>query len=97
MARTDDAVDAETMRRAQACDEESVPSSFVERLLLSGENPVRVWREYRGLSASELARRASVSNARIAAIESGASTGSVHTLRRIADALDTTMDTLVPS
>ena len=94
MARTDD---AETMQRAQARDEESFPSSFVERLLLSGENPVRVWREYRGLSASELARRASVSNAHIAAIESGASTGSAQTLRRIADALDTTIDTLVLS
>ncbi len=97
MARTDDAVDAETMQRAQARDEETFPSSFVERLLLSGENPVRVWREYRGLSASELARRAGVSNAHIAAIESGASTGSAQTLRRIADALDTTIDTLVLS
>ena len=97
MARTDDAVDAETMQRAQARDEESFPSSFVERLLLSGENPVRVWREYRGLSASELARRAGVSNAHIAAIESGASTGSAQTLRRIADVLDTTMDMLVLS
>ena len=85
------------MRRAQARDEESFPSSFVERLLLSGENPVRVWREHRGLSASELARHASVSSAHISAIESGASTGSVQTLRRIADALDTTIDTLVLS
>ena len=88
------------MRRAQARDEESFPSLFVERLLLSGENPVRVWREHRGLSASELARHASVSSAHISAIESGASTGStgsVQTLRRIADALDTTIDTLVLS
>ena len=97
MGRTDDAADAETMQRAQARDEETFPSLFVERLLLSGENPVRVWREYRGLSASELARRASVSNAHISAIESGASTGSVQILRRIADVLDTTMGLLVLS
>ena len=95
--QAEDAADAESMRRAQARDEESFPSSFVERLLLSGENPVRVWRDHRGLSASELARRANVSNAHISAIESGASTGSVQTLRRIADALDTTIDTLVLS
>ena len=56
---------------------------------------MRVWREHRGLSASELARRANVSNAHISAIETGASTGSVQTLRRIADVLDTTIDTLV--
>ena len=91
----EDAADAEAMRRAQARDEESFPSAFVERLLVSGENPVRVWREHRGLSASELARRANVSNAHISAIETGASTGSVQTLRRIADVLDTTIDTLV--
>ena len=76
---------------------ESSPSSFVERPLLSGENPGRVWREHRGLSASELARRASVSNAHISAIESGVSTASVQTLRRIAKALETTIDTLVLS
>ena len=93
----EDATDAESMRRAQSREEESFPSSFVERLLLSGENPVRVWREHRGLTASELARRANVSNAHISAIEKGASTGSVQTLRRIADALDTAMDTLVLS
>ena len=93
----DEAADAEAMRKAQAREEESFPSSFVERLLLSGENPVRVWREHRGLSASELARRAKVSNAHISAIETGTSTGSVQTLRRIADALDTTIDTLVLS
>ena len=93
----DDAADAEAMRRAQAQDEESFPSAFVERLLVSGENPVRVWREHRGLTAAELARRASVSNACISAIETGASTGSLQTLRRIADALDTTIDTLVLS
>ena len=93
----DEAADAEAMRQAQARDEESFPSAFVERLLLSGENPVRVWRVYRGLTAAELARRANVSNAHVSAIETGASTGSVQTLRRIADALDTTIDTLVLS
>ena len=95
--QAEDAADAESMRRALARDEESFPASFVERLLLSGENPVRIWREHRGLTAAELARRANVSNAHISAIETGASTGSVQTLRRIADALDTTIDTLVPS
>ena len=93
----DDAADAEAMRRAKARDEESFPSAFVERLLVSGENPVGVWREHRGLTAAELARRAGVSKGCISAIETGASTGSVQTLRRIADALDTTIDTLVLS
>ena len=95
--QAEEVADAEAMRRAQGRDEESFPASFVERLLLSSENPVRVWREHRGLTAAELARRANVSNAHISAMEMGASTGSVQTLRRIADALDTTIDTLVLS
>lgn len=92
----EDASDAEAMRQAEACGGETFPSSFVERLLLTGENRVRVWREYRGLSASELAHRAGVSTGCLSAIENGASTGSVQTLRCIAEALCTSLDALVP-
>ena len=59
--------------------------------------PVRVWREYRGLTATALARRAKVSNAQLSAIENGAATGSVQTLRDIADALGVTVDDLLPA
>ena len=45
-----------------------------------GRNRVRVWREYRGLSAGELARNAGVSTEHISAIENGTSAGSVQTL-----------------
>lgn len=92
----EDASDAEAMRQAESRGGETFPSSFVERLLLSGENRVRVWREYRGLSPGELARNAGVSTGRISAIEDGTSTGSVQTLRCIAEALSTSIDALVP-
>ena len=92
----EDASDAEALRQAEVRGGETFPSSFVERLLLSGENRVRVWREYRGLSASELARNAGVSAGRISAIENGTSTGSVQTLRCVAEALRTSIDALVP-
>ena len=92
----EDASDAEALRQAEVRGDETFPSSFVERLLLSGENRVRVWREYRGLSASELARNAGVSARRISAIENGTSTGSVQTLRCVAEALCTSIDALVP-
>lgn len=91
----EDASDAEAMRQAQARGSQTFPSPFVERLLLSGENRMRVWREYRGLSASELARDAGVSTGQILAIENGASS-SVQTLRRIAEALDASIDALTP-
>lgn len=91
----EDAADAEALRKAQARDDETFPASFVERLLLSGENRVRVWREYRGMSAAQLARRANVPNAQLSALENGSSEGSAQILRRVADALGTTIDSLV--
>ena len=92
----EDASDAEAMRQAATSGGQTFPSAFVQRLLLSGENRVRVWREYRGLSVSELARGAGVSTGHISAIENGKSTGSVQTLRCIAEALCTSIDALVP-
>ena len=41
-----------------------------------GSNPVQVWREYRGLTLTALARRTEVSNGRLSAIENGAAIGS---------------------
>ena len=92
----EDLADREALREARASGEEMFPSSLAERLW-SGANPVRVWREYRGLSATELARRAEVSDAQISAIERGSVTGSVQTLRSIADVLGVTLDDLAPA
>ena len=57
---------------------------------------MRVWREYRGLSATDLARQARVSSSQLSAIERGNATGSVQTLRSIADVLGVTLDDLAP-
>ena len=46
-------------RRLAAADDEAVPAEFAKRLIV-GENPVRVWREIRGLAAKELARRSGI-------------------------------------
>lgn len=76
-------------------EEEFVPSELVDRLL-PGENPVKVWREYRGLSQRELAQKAGVAQAYVAQIETGRRKGSVGTLRRLAEALRVDLDDLVP-
>ena len=91
----EDLADREALRAAQANGEEMFPSSLAERLW-SGANPVRVWREYRGLSVTDLARQARVSDSQLSAIERGNATGSVQTLRSIADVLDVTLDDLTP-
>jgi len=76
-------------------EEESVPSELVDRLL-AGENPVKVWREYRGLGQRELAEKAGVAQAHVAQIETGRRKGSVDTLRRLAGAMRVDLDDLVP-
>ena len=81
--------------RIDAGTEEFLPEAVADRLI-DGEPPLRVWRAYRGLSQSALARAADASRVQIVDIEAGRRTGSVHTLRRLADALGIGLDDLVP-
>ena len=74
-------------------DEELVPEAFAKRLI-AGENPLRVWREIRGVTQAALAIASGVNRVQIANIESGAKTGSVATLRKLADALGVRLDDL---
>jgi DNA-binding XRE family transcriptional regulator len=80
--------------RAMAAGGESFPLDVVKRIL-DGENPVRMIREWRGISAAELARRASLHRVQVHDIESGKSAGSVATMRAIASALEVPLDDLV--
>ena len=91
----EDAADREALRQSRASGEEFVPDALVDRL--GGGNPVRVWREYRGLTTTALARRAKVSRAELSAIENGDDAGSVRALCDIADALGVTVDDLLPA
>ena len=82
-----DAADAEAMRRVREDpDEEDVPIAFARRMW-DGESPVRVWREMRGMKATDLAAAAEVSRSYLSAIERGAKRGSVDALKRLAAAL----------
>lgn len=71
--------------------EELIPSEVVDRLI-NGENRIKVWREHRGLSQKELADLAEVKQSAIAMLETGARTGTVETLQRIARALQVDLD-----
>ncbi|MCF4129475.1 helix-turn-helix domain-containing protein [Methylobacterium sp. SyP6R] len=85
---------AEFRRRLAAGEEEMIPVEVVDRLL-SGENRVRVWREHRGLTATALAEKAGIAQAFLSQIETGRREGTVETLRKLARALDLTLDDLV--
>ncbi|TPE47216.1 helix-turn-helix transcriptional regulator [Amaricoccus solimangrovi] len=95
------AEDAEDLRavadfraRLEAGEEELMPAEFADRIL-DGESPLRVWREYRGLSQAELARRSGINRVVIADVEAGRKGGSVATFKATAEALGVTIDDLV--
>ena len=83
-------------RAIEAGEEELIPAAVVDRLL-DGENPVRVWREFRGITASELAKTCGVTAAAISQIEGGKRKSSVALLKKIATALDVELDLLITS
>jgi hypothetical protein len=77
-------------------DQESVPDAIVGRLI-DGENPIRVWREHRGLSLRTLAARAGTSPSVLSDMETGKSEGRPAILRRIAGILKVSLDELIPA
>ena len=75
-------------------EEELTPGDVVERLV-EGENPVRVWREHRGLTQEELGARTGLSGPYLSQIESGKREGTVKVFAALAKALDVDIGDLV--
>jgi len=73
---------------------EFVPAEFANRLI-AGENPIRVYRALRGLSARDLAEKAEIRAPYLSEIESGEKDGSLAAIRRIAGVLNVDLDDLV--
>lgn len=75
-------------------DEELVPFELAERIA-AGVHPIRVWREYRGMTASNLATAGGIAQSYLSDIETGKKPGSVKALKRIATALGIAVDDLI--
>ncbi|MHC1547972.1 helix-turn-helix domain-containing protein [Phyllobacterium sp. K27] len=75
-------------------DEERVPAEFANRIL-DGENPLRVWRQYRKMSARKLAAEAGISAAYLSEIETGKKDGSLSVMKHIAEILNVSLDDIV--
>lgn len=93
----EDAIDGALLdafrKKLASGEEETIPASVVDALL-TGANPIKVWREYRGLTQDELAARAGISKAYLCQIETGKRDGAIKTLRAIATALGVAVDEL---
>jgi DNA-binding XRE family transcriptional regulator len=74
--------------------EELIPGE-VTFALLDGENPIKVWREYRGLTQQQLSAIAEISTPYLSQIETNKRTGTTEVLLAIAKALSVTLDDIV--
>ncbi len=73
----------------------TLPHEYAMRIV-EGEHPVRVWREYRGMTAAALADAAKVSKTYLSEIETGKKPGSVDAYKGVAGALAVPVDALLP-
>jgi DNA-binding XRE family transcriptional regulator len=91
-----DVRDYDASLAAVAGGEELVPAEVVYTLL-DGANPIRVWREHRGLSQGELAAKAGISPSYLSQLESGKRDGTTEVLSAIAAVLEVAIDDLIGS
>ncbi|KAF1008728.1 MAG: hypothetical protein E5299_01932 [Burkholderia gladioli] len=94
----EDREDSEAARKFRAklaaSEEELIPAEYVNRMI-DGENKIKVWRDFRGMTAKALADAAGLSAPYVSQIESGTREGSLDALKKIAQALKVTIDELV--
>ena len=79
--------------RLKRDNDELVPLE-IDDCRLAGENSVKIWREYRGLTQEDLAKASKVSRSMIAAIEAKHKQGGIATLKKLAGALKVDLDDL---
>ncbi len=91
---SEEAADLAAYEEARAREEEAFPLDVAERLV-AGAHPIKVLREYRGMTQAELACQVGLSPMYISQSETGRRGGSTKALRRIAAALDIDLADLV--
>lgn len=94
----EDLADLQAYDRATAAlaagEEESIPAEFANRLI-NGENPIRVYRDLRGMTQAALAEASGINRVYIAQIEAGKKPGSAQALKALAGAMDVSVDDLI--
>jgi ribosome-binding protein aMBF1 (putative translation factor) len=98
-AANEDARDAETLRRSivrvKSGEEETFTSAEVDAFL-AAKTPLAFFRKKRRMSQDDLAKRTGITQGYLSEIEIGRKSGDVRTLRKLADALKVSLDSLVP-
>ena len=77
-------------------DDELIPGEVVDAIL-DCANPIKVWREYRGMSHQELAEHVGISVPYLSQLETNKRKGSFEVLSSIATALNISLDMVAPA
>jgi len=86
---------AERAEKRRLEGEEYVPFELVNSII-DGENALRAWRKYRGLTQERLATMTNVRLSTISEIENGKAQGKPMLWRALAEALNVTVDDILP-
>ena len=86
--------DEEFYDRAKAEPGEYFPAVVTKRLV-TGDNPIKVYREYRALTQATLAEQSGISTMYLSQIETGKRGGSTRVLTAIAEVLKVEVDDLI--
>lgn len=73
----------------------ALPADYARRIFMEIDHPLTVWRNYRGMTQRALSQTSGVAPGYISEIESGKKKGSLDAFRKLARALDTSIDALV--
>ena len=96
---SEDAQDIEEAREAtrelERGDDEAISAEIVERLVSGDEHPLKIWREYRGMTQEALGSAAGVGKSYFSEIEAGNKSGSARVLKTLAETLEVDMDDLM--
>ena len=94
ISAAEDLADLQVVAAYKADLKDGFSSEFVKRML-EGESLWKLWREHRGLSQSALSKLSGVNRIQIGDIESRGRTGSITTLKKLANALEIQVDDLI--
>jgi len=89
-----DTLEANAVMARIRAGEETWPADLV-RELMETDSRIRTYRKYRGMTGTDLASAAGISQPHLSDIENGKKAGSVDVLKRIATALRVDLDDLV--
>lgn len=92
--RIEDLEDAQDIREYRANPGESFPATVVNQLM-DGTAPLKVFREYRGMTLEALGTICGVSAAALSQIENGKREPSVGLLKKLSEALQVDVDILI--